>query len=195
MKKTIDIYTDIVCPYCLLAEHAIRDLIKEEDVSIRWRPFELRPSPVPTLRVEDPYLPEIWERSVYPTAKRLGVPIKLPTISPQPRTDKAFQIFAMAEEQGKGHEFNIAAMEAFFQQNKDIGDKDVLAEVAANVGLNKEEVLTALDEDIYLPIHKAAQHHAVEEAMISSVPTIIVGKQKFTGVPKPDEFRKALEQI
>lgn len=72
MKKTIDIYTDLVCPYCLLAEHAIRDLIKDEDVSIRWRPFELRPYPVPTLRPEEPYLPDIWKRSVYPTAEKAG---------------------------------------------------------------------------------------------------------------------------
>ncbi|ENM5872746.1 DsbA family protein [Vibrio mimicus] len=195
MKKTIDIYTDLVCPYCLLAEHAIRDLIKDEDVSIRWRPFELRPYPIPTLRPEDPYLPDIWKRSVYPTAEKLGVSIKLPTISPQPRTDKAFQIFAMAEEQGKGHEFNIAAMEAFFQQNKNIGDIDVLVEIAAEIGLDKNEVLTALDEGIYLLTHKAAQRHAVEEAKISSVPTIIVGKKKFTGVPNPDEFRKALKEL
>ncbi|MCY7294988.1 DsbA family oxidoreductase [Alteromonas sp. a30] len=195
MKKTIDIYTDIVCPYCLLAEHAIRDLIDEEDVSIRWHPFELRPDPVPTLRVEDPYLPDIWDRSVYPTAKRLGVPITLPTISPQPRTDKAFQIFAMAEEQGKGHEFNIAAMKAFFQQNQNIGDNDVLADVAESIGLDRDEVLAALEDGVYRATHEAAQRHAVEEAQIRSVPTIIVGNHKFTGVPRPEEFKQALRQL
>ena len=195
MKKTIDIYTDLVCPYCLLAEHAIRDLVKDEDICIRWRPFELRPYPVPTLRPEDSYLPKIWKRSVYPTAEKLGVPIKLPTISPQPRTDKAFQIFAMAEEQGKGHEFNIKVMEAFFQQNRDIGDRNVLVEIASEIGLDREEVRTALDEGLYLLIHKAAQRQAVEDAKISSVPTIIVGKKKFTGVPNPEEFRKALKEL
>ncbi|MEI8639332.1 DsbA family protein [Vibrio coralliilyticus] len=113
MKKQIQIYTDYVCPYCLLADHVINKVIQGLDVEIKWRPFELRPAPVPTLRTEDRYLPEIWERSVYPMAAKLGVALKLPEISPQPRTDKAFQVFALAEQVGLGDEFSVAVMKAF----------------------------------------------------------------------------------
>ena len=144
MKKQIQIYTDYVCPYCLLADHVINKVIQGLDVEIKWRPFELRPAPVPTLRTEDRYLPEIWERSVYPMAAKLGVALKLPEISPQPRTDKAFQVFALAEQVGLGDEFSVAVMKAFFQQERDIGEPDVLADIASQIGMERNEVLEVL---------------------------------------------------
>lgn len=195
MYKNITIYTDYVCPYCLLAEQVISEVIKGEDVAIKWRPFELRPDPVPTLRVEDRYLPDIWKRSVYPMAEQLGVEIKLPNISPQPRTDKAFEVFAMAEEKGLGHAFSMKALKAFFQEEKDIGDHEVLSSLGEDIGLDRADVLQALAEGRYRERHQAAQKHAVEEAQISSVPTIIVGSKTFTGVPNPSELRKALNEL
>ncbi|MCL1049165.1 DsbA family protein [Shewanella abyssi] len=195
MNKTITIYTDYVCPYCLLAEHVIAEVIKDKEITIRWRPFELRPHPVPTLRMEDSYLPDIWQSSVYPMAARLGVPIKLPNISPQPRTDKAFQVFAMAEEQGLGHAFTMSVMKAFFQKEKDIGDPEILADLAADIGLERNAVLSALEEGIYSASHLKAQRHAVEDAQISSVPTIVVGQKTFTGVPTPSELLNAIDAL
>lgn len=100
--KEIVVYTDYVCPYCLLAETLLRDAIDGRDLKISWRPHELRLFPVPTLKVEDGYLPSIWKHSVYPMAEKLGVDIKLPSISPQPRIDKAFEALAFAERQGLG---------------------------------------------------------------------------------------------
>ena len=49
-------------------------------------PFELRPEPHPTLRPEGDYLQRAWSQSVYPSARRIGVPITLPPVSPQPHT-------------------------------------------------------------------------------------------------------------
>ncbi|MDN3524655.1 DsbA family protein [Halomonas sabkhae] len=195
MTKTLTIYTDYVCPYCLLAEHVISEVTKNRDISIHWRPFELRPHPVPTLRVEDPYLPDIWKRSVYPMAEQLGVPIKLPEITPQPRTDKAFQVFAMAEEHGMGHDFTMQVLKAFFQEEKDIGKHQVLADLAAEIGLSRDAVQEALVEGTYRDRQLAAQQHAVDVAQISSVPTIIVGQKTFTGVPNPSELRQAIENL
>lgn len=195
MTKTLTVYTDYVCPYCLLAEHVIRHVTKGQDVQIEWRPFELRPYPEPTLRVEDPYLPDVWKRSVYPMAERFGVPIKLPDISPQPRTDKAFQVFAMAEERGVGHEFTMKALNAFFQQDKDIGDHEVLADLAVEVGLPRDAVLEALEQGTYREQQLAAQKHAVEEAQVRSVPTIIVGQRTFTGVPHPANLTEAIDAM
>ncbi len=195
MTKQITIYTDYVCPYCLLAEHVIEDVIRGQDIEIHWRPFELRPDPVPTLRVEDPYLPHVWKQSVYPMAERLGVPIKLPAISPQPRTDKAFEVFMMADEQGLGHSFSMRAMKAFFQEEKDIGNPEVLADLGAEVGLEHDAVLSALIEGTYRERHLEALRHAHEGMGITSVPTIIVGKRIFRGVPSTNELQQALDRV
>lgn len=195
MTQQIIIYTDYVCPYCLLAEHIVEDVIQGQDVEINWRPYELRPEPVPTLRVEDPYLPQVWKQSVYPMAERLGVPIKLPAISPQPHTDKAFEVFAMADEQGLGHTFSMAALKAFFQEEMDIGNPEILADLGAEVGLERESVLNVLAKGTYRERHREALRHAREDMVITSVPTIVVGKQVFRGVPSPVELRRALDQV
>ena len=56
-------------------------------------PFELRPYPNETLKPDGDYLQRAWQKSVYPIARQLGVPIKLPTVSPQPHLDGKYTVF------------------------------------------------------------------------------------------------------
>lgn len=111
--KSVVVYSDYVCPFCLLAEKVVSRATAGRNIGLSWRAFELRPAPVPTLKPEDPYLPSIWARSVYPLAEQLGVPIKLPSISPQPRTAKAFELLAMAQDQGRDHAYSLRVLQAF----------------------------------------------------------------------------------
>ncbi|WP_231390453.1 DsbA family protein [Nocardia sp. CNY236] len=90
MPATVEIYVDYVCPYCFLIEDSVKALQRDHDVDVAIRPYELRPDPVPTLRPEDEHRPRVWDSSVYPMARELGVDITLPTIAPQPRTELAF---------------------------------------------------------------------------------------------------------
>lgn len=192
---SITIYADYVCPYCLLAEQVVAEAIGQRDISIQWRAFELRPAPVPTLRPEDPYLPNIWRTSVYPTAERLGVPIALPSISPQPRTDKAFELLAMAQDQRLDHSYSMRVLRAFFQEDRDIGDHDVLVELAADVGLDPNRARQALDSSAYAERHRQALLHAREDMEITAVPTIVIGTQVFRGTPTLQALRLALDQL
>ena len=191
----ITIYSDYVCPYCLLAEKLLSDAIGDRDISITWRPFELRPAPAPTLKPEDPYLPSVWQRSVYPLAQRLGVPIQLPSISPQPRTAKAFELLAMAQDQGLDHAYSMRALRAFFQENLDIGEPEVLIGLAAGVGLDPDEARQALESGTYVQRHQEALRHAREDMQITSVPTIVVGERVFRGMPPLEALKQAIEQL
>ena len=69
-------------------------------------PFELRPYPNETLRPECDYLQRAWQQSVDPIARRMGVPIRLPAVSPQPHTHLAFEGYQYAREHGRGNEYN-----------------------------------------------------------------------------------------
>lgn len=191
----IKIYTDYVCPYCLIAETVLQEAIGDRDVTLDWRAFELRPDPVPTLRPEDPYLPAVWKASVYPMAKQLGVPIQLPTWSPQPRSRKAFELLAFAKDHGAGHAYSMRVLKAFFQENLDIGDEDVLVGLAADAGLDADEAREALVSEAYAERHREALRHAGEEMGITSVPTIVVGDRVFRGVPSVAELRSAIDGI
>lgn len=192
---SITIYSDYVCPYCLLAEKVLSEAIGDRDIRIAWRPFELRPAPEPTLRPEDPYLPSVWQRSVYPLAQRLGVPIQLPSISPQPRTAKAFELLAMAQDEGLDHAYSMRVLRAFFQDGEDIGNPERLVEIAAEVGLDPDKARQALESGTYVQRHYEAQRHAREDMQITSVPTIVVGKQVFRGTPPLDELKRAIDQL
>ena len=192
---SITVYSDYVCPYCLLAEQVLADAIGDRDIRINWRAFELRPDPAPTLRPEDPYLPTVWNQSIYPLAKRLGVPIQLPSISPQPRTAKAFELLAMAQDQGLDHEYSMRVLRAFFQENRDIGNPDVLVALAVDAGLDVNEARQALESGAYIERHREALRHAHADMAITSVPTIVVGKQIFRGTPPLDALRQAINQL
>lgn len=189
----IQVWTDFVCPFCLLGESIIEKAIEGLNVEIEWMPFELRPYPTPTLKPEDEYLPRVWKASVYPMAERLGVPIQLPTVSPQPYTRKAFLGLQYAKQQGKGNEYTTAVMKAFFQQNLNIGEDQVLKNILANLGLNPAE----LDEFVNSP-QANAQHdadlHYAKQLGIQAVPSLAVGEQFFSGVPSVQALRDAVQR-
>ncbi|MFE3280100.1 DsbA family protein [Nocardia sp. NPDC059239] len=194
----IVVYEDYVCPYCLLAhdiiESAVRDAAPGGEVGIQWRPYELRPAPVPTLRVEDDYLPRVWRRSVYPLAERLGVRIVLPGISPQPRSTLAFEGAVLAQRQGVLREYNDRVFRAFFQEERDIGDIDVLTDVAGAVGIESEPFRHALDTLLLEPDHRDRLRDA-ERDRVTAVPTVIAGSYRTSGVPDPAALRNAVARL
>lgn len=195
MTTRIDVFMDYVCPFCFLVEPALEELRRERDVEITIRPYELRPDPVPTLRPEDDYLPTIWRRSVYPMADRVGVPVTLPTVSPQPRTDKAFMVLQLAQEHGKGDAYSAAMFRAFFQQDRDIGEDAVITEIAVSVGLDESEVAEALHSESRRRRQRADREHAVNTVGITAVPGIVVNGHLLRGVPSATRLKKVVDEL
>jgi len=154
-------------------------------------PFELRPEPHPPLRPEGDYLQRAWQQSVYPVARRMGVPINLPGVSPQPHTHLAFEGYAYAREHGKGNEYNHRVLTAFFVEGQDIGQVDVLARLAGEVGLDEREFEEALRSRKYREAHRQALRHAYEEAGVTGVPQFVIGEQVLTGL----QDRQTLEAV
>jgi predicted DsbA family dithiol-disulfide isomerase len=165
--------------------------VRGKDVEVEWMPFELRPEPQKTLRPEGDYLRRAWEQSVYPIARRLGVPITLPPVSPQPHTHLAFEGYQFAREHGRGNEYNHRVLEAFFVEGQDIGDVDVLTELAGEVGLDRAAFAEALKTRKYREAHRRALRHAYEEAGVSGVPLFVIGRQRLTGM----QDRATLEAV
>ncbi len=194
-QTTVDVYVDYVCPFCLLVKPALDELARERDVDIRIRPFELRPDPVPTLRPEDEYLPRVWRDSVYPMAERVGIPIRLPSVSPQPRTQKAFLVLQLADEAGLAAQYSNAMLRAFFQDDLDIGDERVITDVATGIGLDEQSVLQAFSDPDRIRQHQADLAHAVETVGVTSVPGIVVGGTVLAGVPSATRLKQAVDAM
>lgn len=194
-KVNVKVWSDYVCPFCMLAEGPLHEATHDLDVEIEWMPFELRPHPAPTLRPEDEYLPAVWASSVYPMARRMNVDITLPTVSPQPYTRLAFEGYQYAAEHGKGAQYTPRVLRAFFRENRDIGRLDVLTDIAAELGLDDTGFTEALTAGTYTETHRAALRTA-EAYRISVVPTIIVDERhRLEGVPSVSRIRKAVLDV
>jgi predicted DsbA family dithiol-disulfide isomerase len=157
-------------------------------------PFELRPEPHPTLRPEGEYLQRAWLQSVYPIARRMGVPITLPKVSPQPHMHLAFEGYQYAKDHGKGNEYNHRVLEAFFVEGQDIGQIDVLTRLAGEVGLNETEFEEAMRTGKYREAHRRALRHAYEEAGVTGVPMFVIGDQVLTGLQDRETLEAVIEK-
>ena len=157
-------------------------------------PFELRPYPNETLKPEGDYLQNAWKQSIYPMAERMGIKIVLPKVSPQPYTHLAFEGFQYAKEHGKGNEYNHRILSAFFQEEQDIGDIDVLTSLATEVGLNKQEYREALVTRKYKEAHQKALDHSYQEASITAVPTFEIGETKVAGLRSKESLENIIEE-
>ena len=156
-------------------------------------PFELRPAPAPTLKPEGDYLQAAWQRSVYPLAEKLGVEIKLPTVSPQPYTNLAFQGLEFAKDHGNADEYNDGVFRAFFQQSRDIGSIDVLADVAKDAALDANEFRRALEQGTYRDRVQKLLQAAYERVGVTAVPTMIIGRQRLSGLYPAETIRQAID--
>lgn len=192
----IRIYSDYVCPYCFLGEQVLLRAIKgkEDRIHAHWMPFELRPYPTPTLKPEGDYLQETWQLSVYPMAQQLGIPIVLPRVSPQPYTHLAFEGYQFALEKGLGEAYNHRMFTAFFQEELDIGQPEVLTSLAAQLGLDSAAFRQALEERTYQARHQAALEHATEEMGITAVPTFVIGEQIYRGLLREQDILHLIGQ-
>ena len=192
----IYVYSDYVCPFCFFAEIELEKALKglEDQVEVHWMPYELRPYPTPLLKPEGKYLQQQWAEQVYPAARRLGIPAVLPRVSPQPRTELAFTGYQFALEQGLAEAYNARLFRAYFQEEQDLGDEEVLVKLAAEVGLNSNAYRQALKTKKYKRAHQEALHHAYEEIDIRDVPSFIIGDELIEGLLTAESLREIVKE-
>jgi predicted DsbA family dithiol-disulfide isomerase len=190
---TIEVFADFVCPFCYLVEQPLADAVEGRDVQIAWQPFELRPEPAPTRRPEGDYLQSTWQQVVYPMAERMGVPIVLPRVSPQPYSRLAFEGFAYAAEHGLERRYTERIFRAFFVKQRDIGRPEVLTDVAAELGLDVDDFRAALDSGRYVQTHQQALRRA-RELEITTVPTFLIDGRRLEGVPSAEALHRLLNE-
>ncbi|AUN95962.1 DsbA family oxidoreductase [Pseudazoarcus pumilus] len=172
-RITLDVWSDYVCPFCYL-EFPVFDALRAEfgdDLEIRWRAFELRPEPVPTLEPRGEYLRHAWKHHVYPMAKERGMELYLPSV--QPRSRLAFETQRFAQEHGLGTKMHQALFQAFFEHDRDIGSIDELTDIGRALGLNAVRLKFALRNGDYTYGVQADRLEA-ERLGIGGVPTMLL---------------------
>lgn len=174
-RARITVFSDYVCPFCYLEEPDLSRVREEygDNVEVDWRAYELRPDPVPTLDPDGDYLHRVWNASVYPMARSLGMTLRLPPV--QSRSRKALEAAEFAREKGVYSEMHTALFRAFFEEGRDIGETEVLLDVAGSVGLERDELRTSLAEGLYTA-KVLADERLAQRLGVNSVPTMLVSR-------------------
>ena len=201
----IDVFTDVVCPWCLVGsarlDTAIAKLPDDVTVEIENHPFYLDPSVPPEGVVvadklrqrygRDPK--EMWAR-VEGEAAKTGISLDL---SRQPRmfpTAKAHTLTRLAKPLGTQHALANAIAAAYFLDHRQINDDAVLADLAAAHGFERDEALRLINDPKELAITERLATDAAAQG-INGVPFFVFGnKYAMSGAQPQEVFEAALEK-
>ena len=173
--------SDYVCPYCLVAKEALRQALEETGLqaSVTWQPHELTVEPAPRVDTYHDERRRANYQILVEPCKKLGLDMKLPPrVIPRPYSHLAFEGWYYACEKGRGEEYNDLIYRAYFIEELDIGEIPVLAELAARVGLDKEDFTKALEQGTYTAVEKAAVEHTRNVLQPRGVPTVYIDGEK-----------------
>jgi predicted DsbA family dithiol-disulfide isomerase len=203
----LDIMSDPICPWCYIGKaHLDVALAANPDhpFNIEWHPFQLNPDmPAAGMGRRD-YLEgkfggkEGAVRAYAPVvehAEKAGLKIDFEGMQRTPNTLNAHRLIHWAGIEGRQTAAVSALFKAYFTDARDIGDTDVLADIADSIEMDASMVLRLLatDEDTQSIRDRDAHSRSMG---ISSVPTFIVGGQHAVpGAQPPELWAKVIAEV
>ena len=203
----LDILSDPICPWCYIGKtHLDRALAQVPDhpFVIEWHPFQLNPDmPAEGMGRRD-YLEgkfggkEGAVRAYAPVvenAKAAGLEINFEGMQRTPNTLNAHRLIHWAGIERKQTEAVDALFHAYFVEARDIGDAEVLADIADAIGMDASVVAKLLASDADREEIQSRDAHS-RQMGVSSVPTFIVGgKHAVPGAQQPDLWVKVITEL
>lgn len=105
------------------------------------------------------------------------------------------QLLHFADQQGRMHELKQALFAAHFTDNRNISDINVLADIAAETGLDRSEALAVLEGQFFAQEVRTEEQHWQQQG-IQSVPAIIFNERHLvSGAQGVDNYINILEQL
>lgn len=185
---TIDVVSDVVCPWCYLGkarlEHALR-IAADVPATVRWHPFQLDPTIPKGGMPRDEYMRRKFGdlSRIAPVHQRLtefgeaeGITYHFDRLTRAANTLDAHRLIRWAGPAGVESEMVDRLFRLNFTEGADIGNHDVLAEAAADVGMDAESVKARLasDEDVAAVQSEIASW---QHAGVTGVPAFILNRR------------------
>jgi len=208
---TIDIVSDIVCPWCYIGKRKLELALALPmaaglpTAELRWHPFQLNPDlPAEGVArqqyVQDKFggpqrAAQIYDR-VRAAGRAVGLALDLDGITRQPNTLAAHALLAFARQGGAASAgaMKERLLKAYFVENRFIGSADVLAEIAGEAGLDADAARAFMRDPAQLDAVARADAQA-RSAGISGVPYFIFNqKVALSGAQEPTELLAAMQQ-
>ncbi|MDG4806950.1 DsbA family oxidoreductase [Micromonospora sp. WMMD1120] len=201
----IEIYADVICPWCYIGKRRLDAALAayQGEVTVRYRPFQLDPSPVPEPRplVEalaakfgGPARAQQMVAHVTQVAAADGLRLNYDR-AVAANTFDAHRLVAYATGQGRAAEMVDALYQAHFHDGVDVGSREALATLAGEVGLDVADARRFLDSEERVA-DVSAQLAAARDLGITSVPTfVLAGKYAVSGAQETQTLLAAFSEV
>ena len=194
----VRLVSDYICPWCYIGLKRIERLMDEFAIEFDVSAYELRPGLPPEGLPRD----QLQANRVYPpgyldnlreTARDAGIEMKQPPLVPN--THKAHQATEFAKEAGRLLPFHRSVFRAYFEDEQNIGDIEILCRIAADCGLDSAELRVALNEERFAA--EVDEQIGWSRAVgITGVPTFIFDEKfSLVGAQDHDVFRDIARRI
>lgn len=195
MANPIDFYFDFSSPYGYFASSRIDALAAKHGRSVIWRPILLGvvfkitgQQPLPTIPLKGIYAQHDLVRS----ARLLGVPYKPPSKFPVSGTAPSRAFYWVSDrDPALAKKLAQALYYAYFAEDRDISNPEVTANVAAKHGIDRDQLLQALNDPAVKERLKTEVDAAIERGVFGS-PFIVIDKEPFWGSDRLDQVEKWL---
>lgn len=203
----LDIFSDPVCPWCLIGKTNLdRALVAhpEHPFSIQWHPFQLNPS-MPSDGVDKrAYLEKAFGGSakvdavhsrLADMARAAGLELDPDLPSRLPNTLNAHRLIHWAGIEGCQSAVVAGLFDGYWLQGRDIGDAAVLAEIAADAGMDRDATLRLLASDADRDDLIARDKDAREKG-VTAVPTFLIAQQYVvSGAQSPEAWAEVIKEL
>lgn len=204
----VEIWSDFMCPFCYIGkrrfESALEKFPYKDQVEVVYRSFELDPnaSYKPGVRMNELMVTkygmsmeqaEAANANVTQQAASEGLTYHMDRLVPANSFD-AHRLVHFAAQHDKMKEMTERLFQAHFTEGGNLGDKNLLATLAAEIGLDREQAAAALDSDAFQS-EVRADEEAASKLGIRGVPFFVLGgKFAVSGAQPLEVFTDALDK-
>ncbi|EMA41362.1 DSBA oxidoreductase [Halococcus morrhuae DSM 1307] len=202
-SETLTMYADYVCPFCYLGEASLEQYRerRDEPLAVEWHPFDLQSDQRGPDGELDSTADDGKDEDYYAQAKEnierlqeeYGVEMSL-SIATDVDSKNAQQaaLYVREAHPEKFATFHEAVFDALWQDERDIGDPDVLADIATELGIDADDLRAAIDADE----REAALEERFAEAKqtgVTGVPTFAYEGYAARGAVPPAQLERLVE--
>jgi len=200
LKTMLEIiaYSDYVCPWCYIGHARIERLEREFPVSVEWRPFELHPeTPRSGGHLSGRLGSSERARAYMANLRSLAADSDLP-LRPPPlvaNSHRALEAAEFAREHGGFDAYHAALFRAYFAEGRDIGEVDVLCDVARTAGVDDQGLRQALADERYAAAIDRVTDDARADEIVSTPTFIFTGGFRLVGGQDYDVFASVTRRL
>jgi predicted DsbA family dithiol-disulfide isomerase len=211
----VEVWSDIVCPWCYIGKRRLAAAMAELDadpsfdtpIEVVYRPYQLDPNAPPgtatpvaeayTRKFGGPERAAAIIEHVTNVAAEAGLEFRLDR-AVRANTRDAHRLLWYANERGEpGAQADVKErlLAAYFVEGRNVGDPDVLVDVAAAAGLDGDHVrrFLASDEGV-AELHESLAF--AQQAGITAVPTYVIDNRwSIPGAQDPAVFVQVLTRL